>query len=157
MSPRAAPNSRSAPSSTTPPAPGPPTPRCPAALPTGCPARGPAGRRWTGGRWTGQGCRATGDARGVVVVVSAGNDHRGVAHQSPANVPDAVTVSSLSDADGKPGGLGRFAWCNKNNRNRDDTLSDFSNFGRGVDIAAPGACRVPDTGTRIELLWNSAD
>ncbi|MET9398922.1 S8 family serine peptidase [Kitasatospora sp. NPDC002965] len=79
-------------------------------------------------------------ARGVVVVVSAGNDHRDVANQSPANVPDAVTVSSLSDADGKPGGLGDFAWCNKNNRNRDDALSDFSNFGRGVDIAAPGDC-----------------
>ncbi|MET9398923.1 S8 family serine peptidase [Kitasatospora sp. NPDC002965] len=79
-------------------------------------------------------------ARGIVVVVSAGNDRRDVANQSPANVPDAVTVSSLSDADGKPGGLGDFAWCNKNNRNRDDALSDFSNFGRGVDVAAPGDC-----------------
>ncbi|MGV9270807.1 S8 family serine peptidase [Kitasatospora sp. NPDC003701] len=79
-------------------------------------------------------------SKGIVVVVSAGNDHRDVANQSPANVPDAITVSSLSDADGKPGGLGNFAWCNKNNRNKDDTLSDYSNFGRGVDIAAPGDC-----------------
>ncbi|MFC9328911.1 S8 family serine peptidase [Kitasatospora sp. NPDC057015] len=79
-------------------------------------------------------------AKGVVVVVSAGNDHRDVSNQSPANVPDAITVSSLSDADGKPGGLGSFAWCNKNNRNTDDSLSDYSNFGRGVDIAAPGDC-----------------
>ncbi|MGW4652230.1 S8 family serine peptidase [Kitasatospora sp. NPDC004289] len=79
-------------------------------------------------------------AKGIVVVVSAGNDHRDVANQSPANVPDAITVSSLSDADGKPGALGSFAWCNKNNRNTDDSLSDFSNFGRGVDITAPGDC-----------------
>ncbi|MFE5909006.1 S8 family serine peptidase [Streptomyces wedmorensis] len=79
-------------------------------------------------------------AKGVVVVVSAGNDKRDVAEQSPANVPDAITVSSLSDADGKPGGLGDFAWCNAKNTNKDDTLSNFSNFGRGVDLAAPGDC-----------------
>ncbi|MGW4898241.1 S8 family serine peptidase [Kitasatospora sp. NPDC004240] len=79
-------------------------------------------------------------AKGVVVVVSAGNDRRDVANQSPANVADAITVSSLSDADGKPGGLGTFTWCNKNNTNTDDALSNFSNFGRGVDIAAPGDC-----------------
>ncbi|MFB7620269.1 S8 family serine peptidase [Kitasatospora sp. NPDC056181] len=79
-------------------------------------------------------------AKGIVVVVSAGNDHRDVSNQSPANVPDAITVSSLSDGDGKPGGLGDFGWCNKNNTNKDDTLSNYSNFGRGVDIAAPGDC-----------------
>ncbi|MFG2819955.1 S8 family serine peptidase [Kitasatospora sp. NPDC048365] len=79
-------------------------------------------------------------AKGIVIVVSAGNDHRDVSNQSPANVPDAITVSSVSDADGKAGGLGNFAWCNKNNTNKDDSLSNFSNFGRGVDIAAPGDC-----------------
>ncbi|MGW1997622.1 S8 family serine peptidase [Embleya sp. NPDC001921] len=79
-------------------------------------------------------------AKGVVVVVSAGNDHRDVAAQSPANIPDAVTVSSLSDADGRTGSLGNFAWCNSKNTNKDDTLSNYSNFGRGVDIAAPGDC-----------------
>ncbi|MEV6012241.1 S8 family serine peptidase [Streptomyces sp. NPDC051976] len=79
-------------------------------------------------------------AKGIVVVVSAGNDHRDVKNQTPANVPDVITVSSLSDGDGKPGGLGNFAWCNKNNKNTDDTLSDYSNFGTGVDIAAPGDC-----------------
>ncbi|MDV5143995.1 S8 family serine peptidase [Streptomyces sp. SBC-4] len=79
-------------------------------------------------------------AKGIVVVVSAGNDKRDVAEQSPANVADAITVSSLSDGDGKPGGLGDFAWCNAKNTNKDDTLSNFSNFGRGVDLAAPGDC-----------------
>ncbi|MGW4652231.1 S8 family serine peptidase [Kitasatospora sp. NPDC004289] len=79
-------------------------------------------------------------AKGIVVVVSAGNSRKDVAAQTPANVPDAITVSSLSDADGKPGALGDFAWCNKNNKNTDDSLSDFSNFGRGVDLIAPGDC-----------------
>ncbi|MFG2819957.1 S8 family serine peptidase [Kitasatospora sp. NPDC048365] len=79
-------------------------------------------------------------AKGIVVVVSAGNSHKDVAGQTPANVPDAITVSSVSDGDGKAGGLGDFAWCNKNNTNKDDTLSNYSNFGRGVDIAAPGDC-----------------
>ncbi|MEV6007849.1 S8 family serine peptidase [Streptomyces sp. NPDC051976] len=79
-------------------------------------------------------------AKGVVVVVSAGNDHQDARKQSPANIPDAITVSSLSDGDGKPGGQGGFGWCNKNNKNKDDTLSDFSNFGPGIDIAAPGDC-----------------
>ncbi|MFE4633460.1 S8 family serine peptidase [Streptomyces sp. NPDC056773] len=79
-------------------------------------------------------------AKGIVIVVSAGNDKRDVANQSPANVADAITVSSLSDGDGKPGALGDFAWCNAKNTNKDDTLSNFSNFGRGVDLAAPGDC-----------------
>lgn len=85
-------------------------------------------------------------AKGVVVVVSAGNSRTDVKNQTPANVADAITVSSLSDSDGKPGGTGGgFGWCNQNNRNVDDTLSNFSNFGAGVDLAAPGDC--------IESTW----
>ncbi|MFB7340448.1 S8 family serine peptidase [Streptomyces hydrogenans] len=79
-------------------------------------------------------------SKGIVVVVSAGNDHRDVSHQSPANIPDAITVSALADADGKTGGQGSFAWCNKNDKNTDDSLANFSNFGKGVDITAPGDC-----------------
>ena len=87
-------------------------------------------------------------AKGVVVVVSAGNDRKDVRGQTPANLPDAITVSSLSDSDGAPGGTGGgFGWCNSNNTNRDDTLSNFSNFGPGVDLAAPGDC--------IESTWKN--
>lgn len=80
-------------------------------------------------------------AAGVVVVVSAGNNNSNVSGQSPANVADAITVSSLSDSDGRPGGTGGgFGWCNSSNTNVDDTKSNFSNWGAGVDIAAPGDC-----------------
>lgn len=78
--------------------------------------------------------------KGIVVVVSAGNDKKDVAGQSPANIPDAVTVSNVADGDGKPGGKGEFSWCNKKDTNKDDTLANNSNFGKGVDIGAPGEC-----------------
>ncbi|MFD5388861.1 S8 family serine peptidase [Streptomyces sp. NPDC127074] len=87
--------------------------------------------------------------KGIVVVVSAGNERKDVKnakYHTPADVPDAITVSAISDGDGKPGGQGEFGWCNKKNRNKDDSLwIDYvngggSDFGRGVDIAAPGDC-----------------
>ncbi|MCP9211534.1 S8 family serine peptidase, partial [Streptomyces cucumeris] len=88
-------------------------------------------------------------AKGIVVVVSAGNERKDVKdakYHTPADVPDAITVSALSDGDGKPGGKGSFGWCNKKNRNKDDSLwidhvnGGGSDFGPGVDIAAPGDC-----------------
>ncbi|MGP3981403.1 PKD domain-containing protein [Streptomyces sp. KR80] len=80
-------------------------------------------------------------AKGIIVTASAGNSKKDAKDQSPANVPDAITVSSLSDSDGKPGGTGGgFGWCNQNNKNKDDTLSDYSNWGTIVDLIAPGDC-----------------
>ena len=55
---------------------------------------------------------------------------------SPASVPDAITVTAVTDFDGKPGGLGA-PTCRAY---EDDTLAEFSNFGAGADIAAPGVC-----------------
>ena len=45
-------------------------------------------------------------------------------------------MSALSDYDGLPGGLGK-ATCRAG---KDDTLADFSNYGAGVDLIAPGVC-----------------
>lgn len=61
-------------------------------------------------------------ARGIVYVVSAGNDDRDASNASPARVSEAITVgaSSLSDA--------RATWDS----------GGGSNFGSGVDIFAPG-------------------
>jgi hypothetical protein len=73
---------------------------------------------------------------GVVYAVAAGNESKNAAGFAPANDPDVITVSALTDTDGKPGGLG--GECNE--RGSDDTLATFSNWGAGVDIAAPGTC-----------------
>jgi subtilisin family serine protease len=73
---------------------------------------------------------------GVVVVVAAGNDYRDAAGYTPANSPDAITVSALADFNGLPGGRAA-ATCR---RDEDDTSANFSNFGRTIEIAAPGVC-----------------
>ena len=75
-------------------------------------------------------------ASGVTVVVAAGNDNADAAGFTPANAPDAITVSALADFDGLPGGLSD-ATCGAD---EDDTLASFSNWGATVDIAAPGVC-----------------
>lgn len=75
-------------------------------------------------------------ASGVVFVAAAGNNAQDVSTFMPAAVPDAFTISALADFDGKPGGLGS-PTCRAD---VDDTLADFSNFGSGIDMAAPGVC-----------------
>lgn len=75
-------------------------------------------------------------AKGVIVVVAAGNSDADANNYSPAYVPSAITVSALADFDGAPGGLGS-PTCRTD---QDDTLADFSNWGSAIDIAAPGVC-----------------
>lgn len=87
---------------------------------------------------------------GVVYAVAAGNSHLDVETQSPANSPDVIAVSNLSDYDGKPGGLAAQLWrpsCQaekqsetESQRGPDDTLTITSDFGSGIDLAAPGSC-----------------
>ncbi|WP_018233829.1 S8 family serine peptidase [Thioalkalivibrio thiocyanodenitrificans] len=73
---------------------------------------------------------------GVSYVVSAGNSAKDAETFSPARHPDVITVSALADFDGLPGGEGA-STCRQDT---DDTLANFSNFGRLIDIAAPGVC-----------------
>ncbi|KAJ3409802.1 serine protease [Chytridiales sp. JEL 0842] len=54
---------------------------------------------------------------GVTVVVAAGNENVDACTTSPAVVPEAITVGASSES---------------------DTFADFSNFGKCVDIIAPG-------------------
>ncbi|HUP73823.1 MAG TPA: S8 family serine peptidase [Acidimicrobiales bacterium] len=74
--------------------------------------------------------------KGVVYVVAAGNSNEDVKDYSPAKHPDVITVSALADFDGVSGGTGAPTCRN----DQDDTLADFSNWGNGVDLAAPGVC-----------------
>ena len=76
---------------------------------------------------------------GVAFAVAAGNSARNAANFFPANHPDVLTVSSMADSDGAPGGTGGTLPCTGD---RDDTRSYFSNYGQVVDIAAPGSCIV---------------
>lgn len=72
---------------------------------------------------------------GLVVVVAAGNDSANASGYTPANSPNAITVSAITDLDGQPGGLASGS-CSGS----DDTFATYSNYGSIVDIAAPGSC-----------------
>jgi len=79
-------------------------------------------------------------ASGVVYVAAAGNSSRNVYGSDgvfgtsddivPAAYPEVITVSSMNDGDGMPGGLGSANW--------DDTLAFYSNFGQKIDLAGVG-------------------
>lgn len=57
-------------------------------------------------------------AAGVVPVVAAGNENQDTSNTSPGSAPAAITVGAIDQAT--------------------DAKASFSNFGRGVDIFAPG-------------------
>jgi subtilisin len=76
-------------------------------------------------------------AAGVTYVIAAGNESTNVSQVMPAGHPDALTVSALADYDGLPGGL---ADPTCSDRGPDDGFADFSNYGAGVDLIAPGVC-----------------
>jgi subtilisin family serine protease len=75
--------------------------------------------------------------KGVVFVVAAGNATFQARAFWPANTPDVITTSAIADYDGKPGWLGSptCVWMGD-----DDDHGWYSNWGGGVDIAAPGTC-----------------
>jgi subtilisin family serine protease len=76
--------------------------------------------------------------KGIVYVVAAGNETVDAGkYVSPAKHPEVITVSALADYDGEPGGATEWT-CE--DEGKDDTLATFSNFGKAVDVAAPGAC-----------------
>lgn len=69
-------------------------------------------------------------AAGVVITLAAGNGSNDVSQVFPAGSPGAITVSAFEDFDGLPGGI--------SGNPEDDTFANFSNYGAGVDIMAPG-------------------
>jgi subtilisin len=72
-------------------------------------------------------------AKGVTYVAAAGNSHKDASTFSPANNPNVISVSAISDSDGKCGGLG-----SATSYGNDDSFATFSNYGSTVDISAPG-------------------
>jgi subtilisin len=87
---------------------------------------------------TGTECTAVNNAvaRGVTVVVAAGNDASDAVSYTPANCRDSLTVTALADSDGNPGGLGPSIPVNGQAELDDtfaQTFSNFSVFGWDVD------------------------
>jgi subtilisin family serine protease len=78
--------------------------------------------------------------RGVVVVVAAGNNAGPAEEIVPARFANAITVSAISDSDGKCGAEGEPLFFG----DADDTFASYSNFGPLIDIAAPGS-DIPST------------
>jgi subtilisin len=70
---------------------------------------------------------------GITIVVAAGNEGKDAGTFTPANNPEVITVSAIVDTDGKCGGKGPSTLYGA-----DDMLASFSNFGKVIDIAAPG-------------------
>jgi subtilisin len=78
---------------------------------------------------------------GITYAVAAGNDARNARAVAPASYNEVITVSALADFDGKPGGKAPGRTClPPRTRERDDSFADFSNFGRDIDLIAPGVC-----------------
>ena len=83
-------------------------------------------------------CRST--ARGTTYVVAAGNDRGSAVHWRPGSYNEVITVAAIADYDGKSGGLASATCTSFGRRDADDTFADFSNYGKDVDLVAPGVC-----------------
>ena len=90
-------------------------------------------------------CRSV--AAGVTYVVAAGNSGYDFDYAPqpdvPANYPNVLTVTAVSDSDGQPGALGPTPSCRRGEY--DDRYASFSNYaataaGQAHTIAGPGVC-----------------
>jgi subtilisin len=72
-------------------------------------------------------------SKGVTYVVAAGNSKKDASTFSPAYHPKVISVSAISDTDGKCGSKGPASSYGK-----DNSFATFSNYGSTVDISAPG-------------------
>ena len=103
-------------------------------------------------------------SKGIVVVVAAGNEARDVYgpdgvfgnsdDTSPADFPEAMTISALADFDGMPGGrkdeTHSFSICTES---KDDSTACYTNFSRSVVSTNP----VTSPGGAIDLMLPGTD
>ncbi len=80
-------------------------------------------------------------SKNIAYVVAAGNIQIDASSFSPANNPEVIAVSAIADDDGKCGSLGNPLWVDAGNMTgyeADDTFALFSNYGKVIDVSAPG-------------------
>jgi len=87
-------------------------------------------------------CRAT--ARGVTLVVAAGNEAGPLEGDVPAAYPEVLAVAAMTDTDGRAGGAGAAAAACAPGE-RDDRAASFSSYaataaGAAHLVSAPGTC-----------------
>ncbi len=96
-------------------------------------------------------------AAGITVVVAAGNNGSNARRTSPAGYDQVITVGALSDFDGLGGGTSK-AGCAYQDE-KDDTYARYSNYGKDIDIVAPGTCIRSTTtgdGTATKVLTGTS-
>lgn len=88
-------------------------------------------------------CNST--AAGITYVVAAGNSGGDLYYQVPGNYPEVLTVTAMSDSDGRPGAVGGSPTCRSGEL--DDSYASFSNYADirypadvAHTIAGPGVC-----------------
>jgi subtilisin len=103
-------------------------------------------------------------SKGVVVVAGAGNDNIDTSSVSPAGISLAISVSAITDSDGKCGGTGSALSAPRAHifqpstiNNPDDFFRSNSNFGSVVDLAAPGGSilSTSNTGSYVTMSGTS--
>ena len=92
-------------------------------------------------------CAAT--KKGVIFVAAAGNDAINNDTSAPSGYPEVITVSGLSDTDGKPGGHGPLC-----DGNADDVFAQFSDYGRNITVAAVATCITTDYNDGTLIYWD---
>jgi hypothetical protein len=83
-------------------------------------------------------CRSV--ASGTTYFAAAGNDGTSTTGWRPSSYDEVITVSALADYDGLPGGLASATCTSFGVLDVDDALARFSNYGKDVDLIAPGVC-----------------
>ena len=80
-------------------------------------------------------------SKNIPYVVAAGNSHSNASYFTPANNSGVITVSAIADFDGKCGAKAEGQMVKAGNFSgieNDDSFAPFSNYGKSIDIAAPG-------------------
>jgi subtilisin family serine protease len=93
---------------------------------------------------------------GITIVAAAGNSAIDAGAVAPAGYDQVITVGALSDLDGAGWGAGSSGCYGEH----DDTWASYSNYGRDIDVLAPGSCvvslRPSDTGDVTERMTGTS-